>query len=1131
MSRRTSRRAGAPSALSQAGAALSTRAYAGNRNWKREFGVVKKPQTRPWQIPTFETGGGWEHLVGLSADEICWQLENPDKDVRAEINAQLWAREKTKRELHRRVDQWPETSVQRRIETRQFRETQRSRGSNALRNAGNARLRLKKDLHDVDDLVSGRSSSDGTGTTDVGERHGDGDATSTPNRRRHPARYTDEIYFSAFQAPDPNADTVQEREGRLCQLCGVVIQRAVFAKHLEACSKTKRHLRTEPWKDRESIWVTCPHCHEDFREALFRKHIEKCSLRHRVRTKTVTRFASEEEQRLYREDRDVYNQAEQLKVQLVQAVADRDMARVKDLQWQLYELNDRRAHLHKLGDLEAARISAEANAKAVREKEQREAKARRKRILMLRRPKRASIEIQRWARGYLVRKKMQQMAQLWKAVALDDEARALESMAQRGIAGSQVLLPRKRPKGSGVLIFNEGSPEHAAVIRLQAYARRLAGQRILWRHRAATKLARFYRRTIILRKWMGTLFKAQAKISSSLRMMLQRRKFVSEYRVHRSAVKIQAAFRALRWRRVVRRVRQRVILIQAWVRTYQLRCRLDKQNFAAYQIQGWYRYFKAMRVQLRIAAGFKQVGRWFRRLGLQARALTAHKKGAISDDLFSSLTRHKRRTAREMTRSGKEGNGGGSAMASSVIGLMNSHYKRARMGTTSATDSVSGEGQVDKMRVLRNMKLLHEHRKVQQREALNAARHLPLDRREPQVDQGSARLGLRLPEPIDTDVPRATTRQAPGSAAKRLQKAAKRVKTAKEVFDSIGQWFRDLGDKMKVKPAPTAKVAPVVALAAAAAAAASKQQLPPPDSLDPALATTADRQHIRENGVSNAGRSIAEVEHRRSAAARTRRERRVRGTRTATTSTSTSTSAVSRLGTESKQPSTDSKHRDPKNSTRDPEFPFGHPTKLYDGWAKYVDPSSGKAFYFHEQNDDVTWTRPEPQSSVSTGHFTSRNDDTWSRASRSAPRGFGRHQLNMQHSELDALEDEITQRRNQPRSGRPKPVIGAPKVAPMSSLLPQDPKSSQSGGGSPSKRKFQKAVKRQLSSNTKMSFHDAVKLKGLGRAIDELPSSIKIRKAFQKLGMILARPFSKDKYFRNKGKMVDRRKARHGPAV
>ncbi len=64
-----------------------------------------------------------------------------------------------------------------------------------------------------------------------------------------------------------------------------------------------------------------------------------------------------------------------------------------------------------------------------------------------------------------------------------------------------------------------------------------------------------------------------------------------------------------------------------------------------------------------------------------------------------------------------------------------------------------------------------------------------------------------------------------------------------------------------------------------------------------------------------------------------------------------------------------------------------------------------------------------------------------------------------------------------------------------------------------------------------LPFAEAVKRKGLGKAIAELPSTVKMVAAFAKLGAVLARPFSRDKYFRNTGKKVDREKARHGPVV
>ena len=75
------------------------------------------------------------------------------------------------------------------------------------------------------------------------------------------------------------------------------------------------------------------------------------------------------------------------------------------------------------------------------------------------------------------------------------------------------------------------------------------------------------------------------------------------------------------------------------------------------------------------------------------------------------------------------------------------------------------------------------------------------------------------------------------------------------------------------------------------------------------------------------------------------------------------------------------------------------------------------------------------------------------------------------------------------------------------------------------------ATRKLTKPGEQLPFAEAVKLKALGKAIAELPSTVKMVAAFAKLGAVLARPFSKDKYFRNTGKKVDREKARHGPVV
>lgn len=484
-------------------------------SWRREFGVVKTPQTRPWQIPMYETEGGWEHLVGLSAEEICWQLENPSLDVRAEINARRWQKEKTQRQLQRRVKQWPEASVQRRVETRKFhaarksaRERERSRGG-ALRSAGQA-LTLRRDLEDA--ALHSRSS--------VGAAAGDDDssagtalalASTSASLRQHPIGFRDDVYLRAFEAPDPEADDVLKRDGRLCKMCGHVVQSAVYTKHLDACRSTARHLRDEPWKDRTAVWVPCPHCGDEFREALFRSHVQSCAARQRARGNKqpsrrpqpraaaaaptpISRFATEEERELYHQDREVYVRIEELKPLLAAAVAAQDMGAVQRIHWDLRALYDRRRHLHSVGDEVARRVNAALKDKRTAEVTARESKARKRKLQLLRRPRRASIEIQRWARGFLVRLRQRRREQLWRELVAEDEERELAKIANLGVAGSEVLRPphEERTQTRGVLLLEDGTPAYNSVVRLQSFARGLAGRRVLWSHRAAVQIQRWY---------------------------------------------------------------------------------------------------------------------------------------------------------------------------------------------------------------------------------------------------------------------------------------------------------------------------------------------------------------------------------------------------------------------------------------------------------------------------------------------------------------------------------------------------------------------------------------------------------------------------------------------------------------
>lgn len=102
-------------------------------SWRREFGIVKVPKNRPWQEAVYENSGGWEHLVGLSAEEICWQLENPGKDVRQVINSNLWKKERVRKELERRTQNWPKETVRYKLEKKKILAHQRRKQSTLAR--------------------------------------------------------------------------------------------------------------------------------------------------------------------------------------------------------------------------------------------------------------------------------------------------------------------------------------------------------------------------------------------------------------------------------------------------------------------------------------------------------------------------------------------------------------------------------------------------------------------------------------------------------------------------------------------------------------------------------------------------------------------------------------------------------------------------------------------------------------------------------------------------------------------------------------------------------------------------------------------------------------------------------------
>ena len=198
----------------------------------------------------------------------------------------------------------------------------------------------------------------------------------------------------------------------------------------------------------------------------------------------------------------------------------------------------------------------------------------------------------------------------------------------------------------------------------------------------------------------------------------------------------------------------------------------------------------------------------------------------------------------------------------------------------------------------------------------------------------------------------------------------------------------------------------------------------------------------------------------------------------------------------------------------------------------------------------MTWVRPqrkdgrraidaeiEATSPSNPRKVTETRTDTWAGSRRLSLRGFGRHQLSVELVQME--EEQEAREAEEGRGSGNRRVRGSrggrnsSQVAPLSLLEEASNPRSSGGGGGGGKggRKNLAVVTRRLMSKKKLTFAEAVKMKGLGRAIAELPSTVKMVAAFKKFGQILARPFSKDKYLRNTGKQRDRVKARHGPLV
>eukprot|EP00750_Incisomonas_marina_P027229 INCI6155.2.p1 GENE.INCI6155.2~~INCI6155.2.p1 ORF type:complete len:805 (-),score=113.26 INCI6155.2:1749-4163(-) len=787
-------------------------------------------------------------------------------------------------------------------------------------------------------------------------------------------------------------------------------------------------------------------------------------------------------------------------------------------------------------------------------------KARRRKLQLLRRPRRASIEIQRWARGFLIRLRQCRKEKLWRELVAEDEERELAKIANLGLAGSEVLRPPQEKEGRGVLLLEDGTAAYDSVVRLQAYARRLAAQRILKMYRAAVQIQRWYRRTISIRQWSKVVTSQPGAMSPATRSRLHTMHTTSEYRRHRAALRIQSMMRNGVLQRQVGKVRGCAVRIQALVRSYQARAALDHQLLAAYRMQQWYRYRLAVRTAITQGSGSNrstQSAKWFRDLRVKSRKLRVRDRSLISDRLFAALTRQKQREGPSSRSRDIEGGG----VASSVLSLLHRKYRRPRKAEqqshsaptagikpgkkSTANALMRGEGGVDHERVMRHMKLYMDRQSV----AVAEEKKVDQDRR----IEGHAVLpkrGPRVPEPVDMDsslIAENVSAQhqtvvaalKPSAAGNRLRAAVKKAMTPKQFFESIAEWFRNIGKKKpKLVNGGGQNILPHGADSSNAnhdsvAAVSSSREEEPSDRSAKDRAQIGKEEHkVRgarqglRGTISNQVRPIGEVEHRRAVVPHERStSQRNRDLRR-------KVSIASHTEVRRNQPVnavTANTNVVDASQLSDPSYPYGHPTKLFGAWSRYQDPTTGNSFFYNERTDISTWQRPSTPPGGRLYTSSSRapaSDDVsgagsgpWASARRHKPRGFGRHQLSLELAEIDRLEQKETSR----------PGLHAARqsasVAPLSSIRSR-------GSARPSQRRLQGVVKRRLMKRgDKLSFQEAVKLKGFGRAIADLPSTIKMVAAFKKFGEILARPFSKDKYFRNKGKQVDRVKSRHGPAV
>lgn len=377
-------------------------------------------------------------------------------------------------------------------------------------------------------------------------------------------------------------------------------------------------------------------------------------------------------------------------------------------------------------------------------------------------------------------------------------------------------------------------------------------------------------------------------------------------------------------------------------------------------------------------------------------------------------------------------------------------------------------------------------------------------------------------------------------------------KTMSTFFKSVNQWFKNIGKRNKSdeKDKDTGDTKPEIAR-----------------SVDQNQCSTTSDSKL---AFSNNRRSIHEVEDRRSVMARYLHKRKPRNNNLASieiASSKVKTSAANSFTNDKeinqnseidseKQHSTPFGHaklerkqawvldneadnrsnaKESKTGNETPEtlLPFGHPLILHDGWAQYWDSSTGKPFYYNSLNDQVSWFKPTQQNGTTAVRETLNGrvidgNEAWSNARRSGLRGYGRHQLNMEQNEMKLLTEQSIQK--QQKAFEPVGSNTTATVTPLSAILTN--KTSSSKKTTTKRYGMKRSVKQALKrASGKMSFADAVKARGFGKAFAELPSTIKFVAALKKFGRTLARPFSKDKYYRERGRKRHRQKSRHGPTA